>query len=271
MKKNNAVCQPKPVAVRPWTLVASLAMMVILGASCSSSRHSNSLSHPLEESFTLPPFLTGSVAALLTNTNDFSARMVVDLPAFPAKTRTITGNLLGQGSQLLFAPTVGDRSFIWDVTHNNGYVISEALQGCAPIASSAQITNILEIAGAAGPILEAVNGQPCHRVEVVVSSSDGSTARFALWRTIGANGFPAKIKSINGPTQFVITISDVRREALAQRLFLPPDGFTMFASANGMRDELQMRQKAVGKKITDDEDQNISGVGHGEPAAQIGR
>lgn len=171
----------------------------------------------------------------------------------------------------MFAPIVGDRTFIWDVTQNSGYILSEALQGCAPITSSARITNVLEITGAAGPVPEAVNGLPCHRVEVAVSSSDGSKARFILWRTIGANGFPVKIKSINEPAQLIITFSDFRREALAQKLFLPPDGFTMFASANGMRDELQMRQKSVGKKITNEEDENIPGVGHGESSSQIGR
>ncbi len=253
-------------------LVAGLILlMAMLGAGCSSSNHSNYKSSPLEESFILPPFLTGPVAGLLTNSNNFSARMVIDLPSFPAKTRTLEGNLLGEGSQLLFAPKVGDRSFIWDATQNSGYILSEALQGFAPITSAARITNIVENAGPAGPVLEAVNGLPCHRVEVMVSSSDGSTASFALWRTIGANQIPVKIKSINGPTQMIITLYDFRRETLAQKLFLPPDGFTQFASANGMRDELQMRQKSVGKKIINNEFENTPAIGHGASPSQISR
>jgi len=240
----------------------------MLSAGCAGPRHSSSRSNPLEESFVLPPFLTGPVAVLLTNAHDFSARMVVELPSFSSKKRTITGNLLAQGNHLLFAPSAGDRSFVWDAAQNSGYILSEALQGFAPIIASVQITNVMENVGLAGPVLESVNGRPCHRTEAVVSSSDGSKAKFRVWRAVDADGFPARIKSLDGITQLSMDFFDTRREVLAQKLFLPPDGFTKYASATTMRDELFMRQKSAGKKI---KDEGVSGLGHGEIPSQMGR
>ncbi len=266
--KNDAVCLPKPCLTGSRLLFAGLTLMILLAVGCSGKRHSKSHANPVEETFTLPPFLTGPVSPLLTNANDFSARMVVELPSFSAKAQTITGNLLSQGSHLLFAPSVGDRSFVWDMTQHSGFILSEALQGYAPIASFVQITNVVNKPGINGPVLESVNGRPCHRTEVVVSSSDGSAARFLIWREVGANGFPVKIKSVEGVTQMTINFFDTRREILAQKLFLPPDGFTTYASAAGMRDELLMRQKSVGKKVSDE---GVSGLGHGEYPSQMGR
>src|SRR5581483_1590479 len=269
MSKNNPVRLPKRKRVRYWLTTAALIVPALLGAGCAATSHSNS--NALEESFTLPPFLAGPVAVLLTNANNFSARMVVDLPPSSTKTRIISGNLLGQQSHLFFAPTVGDRSFIWDATQNSGYILSEALQGCAPIASAVQITHVAETAGVAGPVLESVNGRPCHRTQAVISSSDGSTARFIVWRPLEADRFPARIKSMNGSPQLTINFFDARRESLAQKLFLPPDGFTKYATAETIRDELQMRQKAVGKKVISADSEKIPGVGHGDVPSQISR
>ncbi len=241
---------------------AALVLMVLLASGCASSRHSHFRSDPVEESFTLPPFLAGPVAVLLTNANDFSGRMVVELPAVSGTSKTITGSLLAQGTRLMFAPAIGDRTFIWDETQSSGYILSEALQGFAAIASSVQITNVAAPAGAAASVLEMVNGRPCRRTEAMVSGNDGLTTRFIIWREVGANGFPVRIKSVDGMTRLIINFSDCRRQSFAQKLFLPPEGFTRYATVQTLRDELETRQEAAGKRLKREDDEGVSGIGH---------
>ena len=74
--------------------------------------------------------------------------MEIKLPE--GHTDVISGELMGQGGKLLFTPqATGSRgkhmreakiSFIWDVAEGRGYILSEALQGYAPISSRAKFT-----------------------------------------------------------------------------------------------------------------------------------
>ena len=91
-------------------------------------------------------FLNGPMAILLTNTSGFSCHVVMTTGSPPIPGETVSGNSCAGAPELLFAPDAhcpaGKRfarsgfSFIWDVAAQHGYLLSEALQGYAPISSA---------------------------------------------------------------------------------------------------------------------------------------
>lgn len=247
---------------------AALALIALLATGCASSHRPLYHSNPLEESFTLPPFLAGPIAVLLTNANDYSAHVMIDLTTFSGSSRTINGSLLVRGPNLLFSPTLGDRSFIWDESQNRGYILSEALQGYAPIASTVQITNVAPLRGAEAQASDIINGRPCRRTEVAVSSNDGLTTKFIIWRETDPSRFPVRIKMVNGTNPLLMDFSDTRRESLVEKLFQPPDGFTRYTTAQSLREELEMRQETAGKKSRREDENGVQGIGHPDSPLQ---
>ncbi len=200
-----------------------------------------------------PMFLTGPMAALLTNGGGYSARVTV-LPDEPP-TRA-SGQLLIHGSKLLFAPDPdsvatgkhlprGDFSFIWDVAEGRGFVLSEALQGYAPLSDRPGVTNVaLE---PRPPDRRRVDGRDCALELGRVERNDGSVALFQVWRAPDATRLPLEISS---PTnQFVLRLTKIRPEDPGARLFAPPEGFTKYPFPETLVDELAARQRSrLGRK-----------------------
>ena len=102
----------------------------------------------------VPAFLSGPMGVLLTNAGGFSSQCVHDdRPGLPSQQlEVVTGQLLGPGDRLLFAPdprSLDKRlrpiglSYIWNVKDNRGCVLSETLQGWAPIGFGVHYTNVL--------------------------------------------------------------------------------------------------------------------------------
>jgi hypothetical protein len=179
---------------------------------------------------------------LLTNASAFSAVLTVDSPAIAQKGHALSGQLLCEGGHLIFSPTRGDRTFIWDVRERNGYVLSEALQGYAPFSSPAQMTSVTTLSETAGPASERVNGHPGHESEVTIAMDDGSTSRFSVWRASDLNGLPVRIKSLSTNEMFEVNLSAIQPAKLASTLFGPPDGFTKYENPDVMAGELAMRK-----------------------------
>src|ERR1700690_2014786 len=82
-----------------------------------------------------PLFLVGPMAVLLTNFDGFTARAMLTPGIAGGAEETVSGQLLGRGSRLVFAPD-GKKSgrkhpltdgitFLWDVAQNSGCVLSE--------------------------------------------------------------------------------------------------------------------------------------------------
>ncbi len=220
--------------------VVALALTLILVAGCGG-RHERGVSEEMVAPKP-PEFLIGPASALLTNATAFSARVTIDSPGSSNQVRALTGQLLGEGSHLMFAPARGDRTYIWDVRERSGYVLSEALQGYAPLSSPLQLTGTTTLAEVAGPASDRVNGHPGHEAEVSVTMEDGSTARFSLWRASDLDGFPVRIKTLGSATPFVLNLADVQRATLSSNLFIPPDAFTRYASPESMATELMVRR-----------------------------
>jgi hypothetical protein len=228
-----------------------LALSGIFFAGCFGRKHAVSnfeYSHETQGA-RMPAFLMGPAAALLTNASGFSAHLTMEQTDLSNKVTAVTGQLLVRGPHLLFAPKTGDNAFVWDVQDRNGFILSEALQGYAPVSSPVHITKVMVLSETAGPTGEEVNGHPGHEAEVAVTSDDGTTATFGVWRATDLNGFPVRIRSLKGPVAFTLNLSGARSEDLSLKLFQPPEGFTKYPSSDAMVGELFAR-KSKSKNIS---------------------
>jgi len=241
-------CLGKIRCVRSGTFspnaIASIALLLAacVLAGCSSSRRAQ-YQLPEETLIAQPPvFLTGPAAVLLTNANAFSARLTIDRSGASDKVQTDSGQLLGQGNHLIYAPTGSDKIYIWDTQRHSGYILSEALQGYAPFSSAVVVTKVTTVSEVAGPVSATINGHPGHEAQVVIAANDGSTNTFSVWRASDLNDFPVLIKTLNGPVAYRLTLSLVRSENFAAKLFLPPEGFTKYASVEAIANELLARK-----------------------------
>jgi hypothetical protein len=228
----------------------------LLPAGCSTSNDQTSGDRRITPP-AIPSFLSGPVGLLLTNVDGFSAHLVMEDTTVSNTTAIVTGQVLGRGTKLLFAPdSRGSKRkgrqadgfvYIWDVTTKSGFILSEALQGYAPSASSERFAFVTVSLGASSPPPGGNGGNGSSAQEVDVASGDGSVTAFWVWRAPGSNMFPQRIVPAKGPSSFSITLSNFQPVAPAAALFEPPDGFTKYESADAMMTELLARGQA-GKK-----------------------
>jgi hypothetical protein len=234
----------------PGAALFCLAAAMICGC---TSRH-EPLYHAGDEN--VPEFLSGPVAVVLTNLDGWSAEVSGTTSSSPGQSRMVSGEILERNGRLIFQPSMHGKSkkarrtnglfFIWDENKHAGYVLSDALQGYAPIKSEAGPTTQMD-SGKEG-MEEQIDGHPCHRSETTVTLSDGTMERLSLWRAADLKHFPVRIEAIHGPQQMTLDLTNVRLESPSQELFSPPDGFTAYASAVSMMNELITRESALSKQ-----------------------
>ncbi|MDB6019645.1 MAG: hypothetical protein JWR19_4134 [Pedosphaera sp.] len=233
----------------PRLLSGSLALAIALlaGGCAQPDRRENKASASGEEFLPQPPvFLTGPAGVMLMNSVGFSARVRASGPSGPLSSGS--GQLVAQGGKFFFEPTegtgkharAGGYSFIWDATNNRGYILSEALQAYAPIASSVQYTN--QAFKSAPNTVEKIEGHPIEQATLVVDGSDGKQSRLGVSRARDLAGLPVRIASTEEPAPYTITFSQIRMEMSPAKLFLPPDGFIEYPSEEAMMNELAARQ-----------------------------
>jgi hypothetical protein len=208
-----------------------------------------------------PAFLNGPMAVLLTNSGGFSARAMVQTePAAAPEEGARPGQLFCRGSRLLYVPDPsestekgahsGGFSFIWDTAENRGYVLSEALQGYAPVASNVQATNIVAQANQAAPRKFA--GHSCVPEDATVLMSDGSTTVFQVLRATDLKGLPVRVISVTRNAPLTLNLSKIRLEPPPNDLFAPPDSFTRYNSPEVMVDELAIREHNLKHKTREE-------------------
>ena len=239
---------PQPRLAHTAAVVLSLLTLSLLIAGCA---HTSRTELEAGGAFApLPPvFLTGPAGVLLTNVEGFSAHVVMTSNSLEPQQNATSGELLGRGGKLLFAPgpgklnkkySRGGFSFIWDVPAGHGTVLSEALQAYAPVSVSASPTNLISHpAGGASPSL---NGQAGEEGEAIVDLANGSRATFRLVRAADLKGFPLHLSSVSNIPPFTLSFSKIRLASPPAELFVPPNGFTKYESPEAMMTELLMRQ-----------------------------
>ncbi len=217
------------------------------------------------------------MVTLLTNIDGFSAKLDETVPG---STRHLSGELIGREGRLIFQPTRAKRKkdkdatglfFIWDSKRENGFVLSEELQGYAPVSSNLKVTNVSMTPAA--PPTETIGEHPCHHVEVALSLADGGTARFEEWLADDLKQFPVRIHAINSRVPATVSFSEVRLELAAPQLFNPPQGFTQYANAVALMNELMMRQSTLKQRPGELENQmpttGDTGWGVGSPQPTV--
>lgn len=200
-----------------------------------------------------PAFLSGPMSLLFTNASGFRAHVVLDSGPVAQGGEVVTGELMGRGSRLVFASSlsgaVGKHSpeasaaFIWDVNGNHGYLLNEPLQAYAVVSSGQQFTNVSVGRGLGAAAPEKVAGHPCQPTEVTVTASDGTATVLSAWRATDLKGLPLRITAVANGRPLTLTLSKVRLEAVPDDLFLPPNGFTKYDSAEALANELGARQQ----------------------------
>jgi hypothetical protein len=256
----------------PGALVLALALLA--GGCSQPDRRESNASASREEFLPQPPaFLTGPAGVMLTNSPGFSARVVASGPVGPLSSGS--GQLVAQGGKFFFEPTegvgrharAGRFSFIWDATTNRGYILSEALQGYAPIASAVRYTNL--VFKGAPTTVEKIEGHPVEQATLVVDGNDGKQSRFEVSRARDLAGLPIRIASTEEPAPYNITLSQIRMELPVAKLFLPPDGFIEYPSEEALLTELAARQHG-GRQGGHEGDGEVGHAGRGRSRHSTG-
>ena len=95
------------------------------------------------------------------------------------------------------------------------------------------------------PVSEQANGHPCHRIEKMAALSDGSTAKLTEWRADDLNRFPVRVRAESEGRRITVDFSDIRLDIPRLELFVPPGGFTQYASAAALINELMIRESVA--------------------------
>ena len=236
-----------------------LTLVVLLGAGCAHSHRPESPGAALGSSLSSKPplFLTGPAAVLLTNSDGFGARVTFTSGWSSNPARAESGQLFARQGKLYFEPDPDDSSagksragrlsFIWDVAGNSGLVLSEPLQGYAPLTSTVLLTNL--VVQPARGAAERIEGHPAEQATATVMASDGTATEFQVLRATDLNGVPVRITARSDSGSMLVVLSKIRREAPPVEVFRPPDGFTKYESQEAMMNELLSRLQNVRRSI----------------------
>lgn len=247
-----------PCATGLKSLYGCLAGLALLAAGCSHSGDTEDRGRAFTPVFTPlpPPFLTGPMAALLTNRSGYAAQLDAQTEAVSERERSVSGQLLCRGSKLFFAPESsggskqkargGTFNFIWDVANNSGYVLSEALQGYAPVGANSRATNVVASQSQDAP--QKVGSYTCASETAAVQLDNGSTVNFKVLRATDLPGCPVRLNAAAPAVPLTVTLSKIRTEPPPAELFTLPDGFTKYSSPEAMSDEIAVRQHNLRRK-----------------------
>lgn len=237
--------RPLPIPVCIAAALALITLAMLAGCAGHSAFDKSELAFTRVFTPQVPEFLSGPAGALLTNAGGFSARATFE--SFPPQAlkgvETMEGELLGNGTRLLFAPRTSDAaarkdfelggfSFIWDVAAGSGFVLSEALQGYAPVSSSVKPAKVTLQSGTQN---------------AVVTLDNGSAWLFEVTRSSPAV-LPTRISSVTNAPPFILKIARIRSEAPPANLFAPPEGFVKYRSPEALADELAARKNNVRRR-----------------------
>lgn len=233
--------------MRTFSLRA-LAAVALVGwlAGCASNKEpelpqfaANELAAPT------PGFLAGPACVLLTNLPPFRAHVhYVETPS----RGPIEGELFGNRERLFFArmpaqqnpsPEATGVGYILNLLQARGWLLSDALQGYAPLTAAVRATNVLETPLPGTVELE---GFRCTESTATVALADGYSVLFQLSRAQALSNFPLRISVLSNATPAVLSFSKVSLKPPPDELFKPPKGFTPYPTSSAMLNECLRRQ-----------------------------
>lgn len=213
-----------------WAAVLGTAIFV---GGCSSTNSSfDPTREPVQRLLPrITEVVTGPVAGSLTNLNGYHGRFTISFGTSGENQTVVTGDLYERDGKLCFRPVLkkskrkdidaGTFSVIWDTAGNQGHVLSEGLQGFAPLTG-------------------------------------GDTYKpgdLRVERDKDLNGLATRIELPDAMRPFTFTLFDVKTGSPPADLFATPDGFTKYDSEGALLGELAARQRSVaGVRRKDDGD-----------------
>ena len=72
-----------------------------------------------------------------------------------------------------------------------------------------------------------------------------------MWRATDLGGLPLRIACATGGTPLTLNLSKIRRDPPPNDLFLPPDGFTKYPSAEALMLELMARGESLNEFVSE--------------------
>ena len=253
---------------------ASKGVLIWLGglavwvSGCTATTHQDAFTRNGAE--TLLPQLTavatGPAGSLLANGHPFHANFTITLGDVSQPPLTLSGEIFARDGKLGFATIIGNHktrgnggfNVAWDAATHQGFVSSEALQAYAPLSVDIEPTNS-QTQVVAGQTDQA-EGHPVDQANVTFQSGDGQTVTLQMVRALDLGNLPLKIQSLSGPRAFTLNLLNINSAAPVEEVFLPPDGFTKYASEAALLDELAERQHNV---FSPDENENTGQPGIG--------
>ena len=229
-----------------------LAVALAIAGGCASSKNTGPSFHAGDEK--TPEFFNGPAVALITNASAYSARLNTDIVGPSGLEHPLAGELLQSGGRLVFQPDQTSSKkhpgagiiFLWDANQQRGWTVSETLQGYAPAPSTLQVAEVKYDAASATP--DQIDSHPCHRINALITLTDGSTSRYVVWQADDLRHFPIRVQSASGGKPTTLNFSDIRFESPDADLFEPPDGFVRFENPVAMMNELIIRETTVGQR-----------------------
>jgi hypothetical protein len=225
-----------------------LGGLLLILAGCSTGHHHQKADLDPAEGLKAaepPAFLRGPSAMLLTNADDFTARVTVSQPNGSAE--VLTGTLFQKEGQLLFVPStetaparsgwVGTFRFLCSPSENKGWVISERLRGYAAWTSGVRYTGSTPVGALT---TEQIEGQTCLVQDVRITGTDDQAVQARVWRPQDAPGPPIRITFAESSTTpgLAVQLADINPDPLTPELFTPPPEDVRFDSTAAMVREL---------------------------------
>jgi hypothetical protein len=204
-----------------------------------------------------PVLLFSPEAALLTNASGYEAQLDLEPVSGTNHTRKLAGHLKASGTKMFVtfqSPKGGGRrmppqdmgmSYVWDAAHNEGFALSEPLQGYAPITVPGGDVQVPIDVKTTALGEERKNGLDCEKLSLTRNASSGATTAATVWRPHAWAGVPTRIEFHDAGADFVVNLTHVQFKAQPADLFAVPDGFRRYESAAQMADELFLRQNAM--------------------------
>ena len=255
-------------------LAGALGLLVLAGAGCAHSDKASRLGSFLTAE---PPlFLSGPCALLLTNTGGYVSHLTVARGSTPDRASELSGELQVRGDKLFFSTEAagsrkegGAMSYIWDTSRQSGFILSDALQGYAPIGSSLRYTNLTLLDSGGKQTTKPGEHQAGSAQDVAVAGSDGLLTNFRVWRSPTAPAWPDRIEALSGANLFTLKLTRTRPSQPAPSTFEPPDGFTKYDTAQNMVHELIARQQNLRHKPEEPRDREAPASVQTQPRSRV--
>ena len=228
-----------------------LAALLLAAGGCAHSRSPASVAADNAWQV-MPPVLsalTGPGAVLLTNLAGWQGQVVFTLAAADGHTRQVTGWLAVSQGRLNFESAAAGKNLsgrfgiIWDTAANTGWLMSEALQGAAPVSATNRYTVSQREPNASGTETRA--GHPVQNALVTLQVSDGKTVQYQVAQATDLALLALQAVPLTGPAPVTFSVSNLKLTPAAESEFTPPDDYTKYTDAVALLDELISRQRTV--------------------------